>query len=50
VLDEMGDAALLDRLVTRTAREPDADADRPHMRHPLRQDAEAVGKHVANDR
>jgi hypothetical protein len=49
VLDEVRDAALLLRLVARAARQPDADADRADMRHPLRQETETIGKHVAND-
>ena len=50
VLDEMRDTALLLRLVARAAREPDADADRTHVRHPLGEKTETVGKHVADDR
>ena len=50
VLDEMGDAALLLRLVARAARQPDADADRAHVRHPLREETETIRKHVADDR
>jgi hypothetical protein len=49
VLDKMRDAALFLRLMTRPTGEPDADAHRPHVRHPLRQDAEPVGQDVAND-
>ena len=50
VLDEVGDAALLRGLVAGPARQPDADADRAHVRHPLGEEAEAVSKHVADDR
>ena len=50
VLDEVGDAALLLGLVTRAARQPDADADRAHMRHPLGKETETIRKHVADDR
>ena len=50
VLDEMGDAALLPRLMARTARQPHADAHRAHVRHPLGEETEPVGKHVADDR
>jgi hypothetical protein len=50
VLDKMGDAALFERFVTRPAREPHTDAHRSDVRHPLGQEAETVGKHVANDR
>ena len=50
VLDEMRDTALLDRLVARAAREPDTNAHRTDMGHPLREETETVGKHVANDR
>ena len=49
VLDEVRDAALLLRLVARAAREPDADADGPHMRHPLGKQPETVRKHVTDD-
>ena len=50
VLDEVGDAALLLRLVARAAREPHADADRAHVRHPLGEETETVRQHVADDR
>ena len=50
VLDEMRDTALLNRLVAGSAREPDADAHGSNMGHPLREEAEPVGKHVACDR
>jgi hypothetical protein len=42
VLDEMGDAAALSRFVPRPARQPDADADRTDLRHPLGQNPEPV--------
>src|SRR5215475_7761560 len=45
----MGDAALCLWLMTRTARKPNPDADRPHVRHPLGKKPEAIGKHVADD-
>ena len=50
VLDEMRDAALLGGLVARAARQPDADADRTDVRHPLGEEAKAVVEHVADDR
>ena len=50
VLDKVGDAALLLRLVARAAREPDADADGAHVRHPLRKETETIREHVADDR
>ena len=50
VLDEMGDATLLELFVAGAAREPHADAHRSNVRHPLGEETEAVGKHVANDR
>ena len=50
VLDEMRDPALLDRLVARTAGEPDTDAYGSHVRHPLGEETKAVGKHVAGNR
>ena len=49
VLDEVGDAALLLRLVARPARQPHADADGAHVRHPLREEAETIRQHVADD-
>ena len=50
VLDKMRDPALLNRLVTRAAGEPDTDAHGSHVRHPLGEEAKAVRKHVAGDR
>ena len=50
VLDEVRDAAALRRLVPRSAGEPDADADRTHLRHPLRQETNAVAQNVSDDR
>src|SRR5688572_33475131 len=50
VLDEMGDAAVLLRLMTGAASEPHADTYRTHMRHPLGDESEPAGKQVANDR
>ena len=49
VLDEMSDAALLHRLVTRATSEPDADADRAHVRHPLGEESKTIREHVADD-
>src|SRR5262245_8940752 len=45
----MGDPTLRLRLVPRTARKPDANADRPHVRHPLGKKPKAIRKHVADD-
>ena len=49
VFDEMRDAAALGRFVTRTARQPDADADRADLCHPLGQNPETVVEHVSDD-
>ena len=49
VLDEVRDAGLLGGLVARAARQPDADGDRTHMRHPLGGEADTVGQHGATD-
>jgi hypothetical protein len=46
----MRDPALLERLVPGTACEPDADAHRTHVRHPLREETETIREHVANNR
>ena len=37
-------------LVARAAGEPHADADRAHVRHPLREEAETIREDVADDR
>ena len=37
------------RLVTRAASEPDADADRAYVRHPLGEESETIREHVADD-
>ena len=50
VLDEVRDAAAVGGFVPRAARQPDADADRTHLRHLLGEDAEAVIENVSNDR
>ena len=50
VLDKVRDAAALGGLVAGPARQPDADADRADLRHPLGEDAEAVVENVSNDR
>ena len=49
VLDEVSDAALLLCLVTRAPSEPDTDADRAHVRHPLGEESETIREHVADD-
>ncbi len=50
VLHEMRNAAALGVFVSRPACQPHADADRTNLRHPLRQDAEAVIEHVSDNR
>ena len=50
VLDEVGDAAALGGFVARSARQPDADADRTDLRHPLGENAKAVIENVSDDR
>jgi hypothetical protein len=50
VLHEVGDAALLGRFVAGPAREPDPDADRADLCHPLGEDAEPVIENVPDDR
>ena len=42
VLDEVRDAARARRLVPRSPRQPDADRDRPHVRHRLGEETETV--------
>jgi hypothetical protein len=49
VLDEVRDAGVIGRLVARAARQPDADGDRPHVRHPLGGETDTVGKHGSTD-
>ena len=49
VLDKMGDAAALGRFMPRPARQPDADADRAHLRHLLGEKTEAVIENVSDD-
>jgi hypothetical protein len=49
VLDEMRDAALLLRLVSRAACEPHPDAHGSHVRHSLGEEPKSVGQHVTND-
>ena len=49
VLDEVRDAAVFVGLVPRAARQPDADAHRPHVRHRLGDEPKAVIENVAND-
>ncbi len=50
VLDEVGNAAAFSGLVTRPARQPHADADRTHLRHPLGEDPKAVIENVSDYR
>ena len=49
VLHEVGDAFVSGGLVPRTAAEPYADAHRPHVGHPLGEQAKSVGQDVADD-
>jgi hypothetical protein len=49
VLDEMRDSAALSRFVTRSAGEPDADADRPNLRHRFGENPEPVVENVSDD-
>ena len=49
VLDEMGDAAAVDRLVPGPARQPDAEAHRPDVRHRLGDEAETGIQDLACD-
>ncbi len=49
VLDEVRDAGGFRGLVTRTARQPDADGDRADVRHPLGGETDTVGKHGATN-
>src|SRR5205807_4181562 len=46
VLDEVGDAPALRRLVARPRVDPDADRDRADLFHPLGDDADPVGQHA----
>ena len=50
VTADLRDAAALGRLMARAARQPDADADRAHLGHPLRQETNAVIEDVADNR
>ena len=47
VLDEVGDAAALGRFVARPARQPDADADRSDLRHPLGEKTKTVPENLS---
>jgi hypothetical protein len=49
VLDKVRDAAALRAFMPRAARQPHTDADRPHLRHPLGENAKAVIENVSND-
>ena len=49
VLDEVRDAAALGGFVARAARQPDADADRADLRHPLGEKPKTVVEHVSDD-
>ena len=49
VLDEVRDAGMFGGFVTRSARQPDADGDRPNVWHPLGGEADTVGKHGSAD-
>jgi hypothetical protein len=50
VLHEVSDTALLGRFVARSAGQPDADADRADLCHPLGEDTEPVIENVPDDR
>ena len=49
VLDEVGDPALLGRLVARPARQPDAEAHRADVGHGLGDEPDAIRKRVVDD-
>ena len=49
VLDEVRDAGMIGGFVARSARQPDADGDRPNVWHPLGGEADTVGKHGSAD-
>jgi hypothetical protein len=49
VLDEVGDPAVLGRLVSRTAGEPDPDRHRTNVRHRFGHETETVGERLAAD-
>jgi hypothetical protein len=49
VLHEVGDAALFERLVPRSAGQPHADADGADVGHPLRQEPQPVRQHLTHD-
>jgi hypothetical protein len=49
VLDEVGDAGMRERLVTRPARQPHANRHRPHVRHRFGYETETVGEGLASD-
>jgi hypothetical protein len=44
VFHEVGDAGPIGRFVTRTSRQPDANGNRPYMRHSLGGKADTVGE------
>ena len=50
VLDEMRDASVFGAFMPRSPRQPDADADRTHLRHALGEKTEAVIENVSADR
>jgi hypothetical protein len=45
----MGDSAAIGRLMARSAREPDADAHRTHLRHPIGEKTKAIIENVSDD-
>ena len=49
VLDKVRDAAVLAGLVARTARQPHADRDRPHVVHLLGDETDPVREDLADD-
>src|SRR5262245_63401904 len=50
MFDEVGDAAALRRFVTRSARQPHANADRADLCHPLGENTKPVIENVSDDR
>ena len=49
VLNEVRDPAAVSRLVPRSPRQPDANADRTDLRHPLGQNTKAVIENISDD-
>ncbi len=49
VLDKVGDAAVLKRLVSRASGQPDTDTNRPHVIHRLGDETDTVVEDLADD-